>query len=286
MARDHPAGAPVTAPTVTQVRANERVDFSVRVHGSGPGLLYLHGFGGLACGDFLDLLGRSHTVYAPEMPGVGGSTGLDEVRSTWELALAYHDLLQLLDLPEVAVVGHSVGGMIAAELAALWPSSVNRLALVSPMGLFVESSPGDDPFALLPTEWCQFFADQDSTVARRFADPDGSIDERVTLLVDRATAAEAAAKFLFPIPDRGLSRRLYRVTAPTLLAAGGLDTFVPAGVVEAFRSGIPHAQVSTVPEAGHMLPLEEPVQLSKILDAFLGSVVPARHPAAEGGARA
>ncbi|MPZ73648.1 MAG: alpha/beta fold hydrolase [Nitriliruptorales bacterium] len=262
-----------------QIRANDRVSFSVQTQGSGPPVLYLHGFGGLACVDFLNLLAAEHTVYAPEMPGVGESSGLHDLRDTWELVLAYQDLLDALGLEDVVVVGHSVGGMIAAELAANAPGSVRELVLVSPMGVFVETAPGRDPFALLPSEWCLLFADQESETAQRFADPEGTIDERVEILVDRATAAEAAAKFLFPLPDRGLARRLYRIRARTLIVAGELDTVVPVENVERFRTGISNAEVRAVADAAHMLPLERPELLAETVAGFLAGT------AASGGER-
>src|SRR6266516_4498551 len=99
------------------IPANDRVTFQVKVGGQGDPLVFLHGAGGLLWDPFLDALSERYTVYAPAMPGTANSTGLENVRDLWDLCLSYYDLFDKLGLDTPDVVGHSLGGMVAAELA-------------------------------------------------------------------------------------------------------------------------------------------------------------------------
>ena len=96
--------------------------FSVEmeVTGKGEPLLFLHGAGGLTGADpFLEDLGRNFKVYAPHLPGYGESTGGEHIDDVIDAALFYHELMDELKIPSANIVGHSMGGMLAAEVAAL-----------------------------------------------------------------------------------------------------------------------------------------------------------------------
>src|SRR3954470_6509782 len=84
-----------------------RVQTRVQVRGSGEPVVFLHGAGGLLWDPFLDDLAERHTVYAPEHPGSGESTGLEHLEGIWELVLYYYELFDQLGLRSPAVVGHS-----------------------------------------------------------------------------------------------------------------------------------------------------------------------------------
>ena len=128
-------------------------DIKLRTDGSGEPLLFLHGAGGLRGWDpFLaDLAGR-YTVYAPAHPGFESSSGLEHVDDVLDLVVYYNDLLDALNIESMHVVGHSMGGMIAAELAALSPHRVRRLVLANPVGLWLENHPVADFFAMTPDQ--------------------------------------------------------------------------------------------------------------------------------------
>ena len=143
--------------------ARERLGaFDVRVWsaGSGSPLLYLHGYEqhpGAAA--FLTALARTHEVRAPEHPGYGESTGFEQLYDVIDVALYYRRLIESWNKGPVDVVGHSLGGMFAAELAALSPHLVRRLVLVDAYGLWLDDSPMPDPFALSSKDlesakWC------------------------------------------------------------------------------------------------------------------------------------
>ena len=103
--------------------------------GSGPDLVYLHGAGGVTAQDpFLAELAKSHHVYAPLIPGYGDSEECGEIRDMLDFTLHSWDVVEALCLKDPILVGHSMGGMIAAEMAAIAPNDVSGLALICRRG--------------------------------------------------------------------------------------------------------------------------------------------------------
>ena len=101
---------------------------------------------------FLDALAEKHHVYAPLIPGYGDSEECPEIRDMLDFTLHTWDVVEALGLKDPILVGHSMGGMIAAEMAAVAPNDVSRLALICPAGLWVDDHPIADIFAMLPFE--------------------------------------------------------------------------------------------------------------------------------------
>jgi pimeloyl-ACP methyl ester carboxylesterase len=238
--------------------------------GDGPPIVFLHGGGGLVPNDPLLLtLAGSHSVYAPLAPGFADLADLDEIRDVHELAMHYDDLFEALGLDGVPVIGHSFGGMTAAELAAHVPKRVSKLVLIAPVGLWNDAYPVTDFFAALPHELPGLlFADTSHPAAQAMAPADGEPD--VEALVPIVRGMTTLAKFLWPIPDRGLARRLRRITAPTLVVWGEKDTLAPVQYADDFVSGIPDARKTVFPDAGHMVTLEALGEVSSAIDDFLG----------------
>src|SRR5262249_6523447 len=98
----------------------EQITTHVKVAGHGPPVVFLHGAAGLAWDAFLDTLAEHHTVYAPEHPGttVGNPNSINYLDNLWDLVLYYYEVFDRLGLTSVPIIGHSFGGMVAAELAA------------------------------------------------------------------------------------------------------------------------------------------------------------------------
>src|SRR5215831_3283467 len=122
----------------------------VQVHraGQGPTVVWLHGPHGVRKTDpVIAELAKRYSVVAPVAPGFNNVDELDEIRDVHDLALHYDDVLEALGLDGVALVGHSFGAMIAAELAAHVPRRVARLILISPFGLWRDDKPVADLFA-------------------------------------------------------------------------------------------------------------------------------------------
>jgi pimeloyl-ACP methyl ester carboxylesterase len=235
--------------------------------GEGSPLLFLHGAGGVGAWDgVLPALAREYHVYAPLLPGFGRSTGLELLDDQWDLFLHGFDVLEALGLERPYVVGESMGGWLAAEMAALRPKEIGRLALVAPLGLWRDDAPVVDLFGHVTHELAPFlFHDQSCPTAQLMlgvsalmSDKDDRTEEQVELLLGFARGARTAAKFLFPIPERGLERRLHRITAPTLIVWGAEDRLVPPSYAKLFGERIPKARVTTIERAGHLIGAERP----------------------------
>jgi pimeloyl-ACP methyl ester carboxylesterase len=232
--------------------------------GSGPDLVFLHGAGGVTADDpFLKALADKHHVYAPLIPGYGDSDEAPEIRDMLDFTLHSWDVVEALGLKDPILVGHSMGGMIAAEMAAVAPNEVSRLALIAPAGLWDDAHPVADIFATLPFEMPQLlFHDAEAgaailTAGRDVEDP-GFLQ---AYLVTNARQLGMAGRILFPIPERGLSQRLYRIKAKTVVIWGDSDRLIPPTYAHAFKKGIAGARLVSIPEAGHMLILEKTAQV-------------------------
>src|SRR5437868_5358747 len=126
-----------------------RFDVEMEMCGSGEPLLYLHGAGGLIGVDpFLESLGKDFKVIAPHLPGYGDSTGGELIEDVVDACLFYHQLMDELGIASAHVVGHSMGGMLAGELAALDVHRVKKLVLVNAAGFWLDQHPIPDVFAM------------------------------------------------------------------------------------------------------------------------------------------
>ena len=241
-------------------------DFQAEVlrSGAGPPLLYLHGaIGQKGWAPFLDRLAQDFTVYAPFIPGYSNSTGLEHLDDVFDLTLYHLALMDALGLDWAHLVGHFLGGMISADMAATAPSNVGRLVLVAPAGLWRDDAPVADFLAMNSAELEQhLWAGRQNPAS---AEMEAAERAPELLLPERVQDLTAAGKFLWPIPDRGLKRRAYRIKAPTLILWGDEDRFAPPVYAQDFSRLIRGSEVVLMPNAGHLLMLEHP-------DAFAGAV--------------
>ncbi|MDA1258505.1 MAG: alpha/beta hydrolase [Chloroflexi bacterium] len=258
-------------------------DFQVDVleGGSGDPLLYLHGVAGLEWTPLLEGLANGHTVIAPRTPGFGESTGTEKLHDIHDLTFFYLDLLDELGLDNLPIVGHSLGGMFAAELAATQPARFSHVALAAPFGLWNDASPVIDLFSVsLPELAAAMYADVKSEVAvaiatapqARMTEVDPATDAgqaTIGYLVERSKSMSTAAKYLWPIPNRGLSKRLHRVRQPALVIWGESDGIIPPGYAERFASQMPNAAVHVVPDAAHMVVDEQPNHVVGLIESLL-----------------
>jgi pimeloyl-ACP methyl ester carboxylesterase len=241
--------------------------------GSGAPVVFFHSAGGLLRDNaFLDQLAQRYHVFAPEWPGYGDSTGEELLEDMLDWALHGWDLVEALGLSRPHLVGHSMGGMIAAEMAAIAPGDLDRLVLVGAAGLWIEEHPIPDIFALLPGQLIELlFQDplRGQALLTGGADfSDMEVFKEFYLGQQRRLAM--AGKILFPIPNRRVSKRLYRVTAKTLVLWGGSDKLIVPAYAERWGRLIPGATVELVPDAGHMLPYEQPAAFVGAVSRFLG----------------
>jgi pimeloyl-ACP methyl ester carboxylesterase len=245
----------------------------LRSGGHGEPLLYLHGVLGLGDTEtFLAELAQNFTIYAPSHPGFGTSTGLDHIDDIFDLVVYYNDFLDALELESVHVVGHSLGGMFAAEFAALCPQRVRKLILVSPLGLWDDRHPVVDFFALRSADYpAAFWSDPKCAAATAMhgiaADREGQLEA----FLSRMQSLGSAGKFLWPIPDRGLKKRIHRITARTHIVWGADDRLTPVHYAQTFQQLIPGATTAILQKCGHLPMYEDCASFTGAVREFLHS---------------
>lgn len=245
-----------------RVTTRRGIEGEIRVGGSGPDLVWFHGTGGIGSDEaLLTLLTASYTVHAPIWPGYGVDETETEIETMLEFALHGWDLVDALGLDSAPILaGHSMGAMIAAEMATLAPRDLRELILLAPAGLWDDDFPVPDIFAMLPFEMAEVLfhdpiaGEKILTAGSDFGD-DKALGE---FMVNRARQLGTAGKILFPIPNRGIARRLYRITAPTRIIWGESDRLYPPHYADLWTAAIADAGLSTISKAGHMLGAEQP----------------------------
>jgi pimeloyl-ACP methyl ester carboxylesterase len=228
--------------------------------GSGPVIGFLAGYGGLPRWiPFLDHLAETRTVIVPSLPGFpGGDRGHVVLDSHLDWVLAVRQLIETSGL-----LG-AVGASMAAEVAAIWPDAVRRLALIAPFGLYDEADPPADPWAqhgdAIPVLMC---ADPALWNALK-AQPDGA--NSIEWPIEQVRATEAAARIFWPMGNTRLEKRLPLIKAPTLLLWGEKDRVMPFSYAERFaaRLGGPH-ETKTIPGAGHLAELDCPRDVAEAI---------------------
>lgn len=241
--------------------------------GKGEPLLWLHGAGGMNRGWTPDLaaLAESYDVIVPVHPGWDDTTGLEEIDDIHDMAFYLQDLAEALGLERFNLGGHSIGAMFAAELAAARPDLVKKLVLTSPVGLWMDESPVTDLFILLPNELPGvLFGDLTNPIIGELFKPPADEDELAATMYMQLANFSAAGKFLWPIPDKGLKKRLHRITSPTLIIWGDQDKLVPPAYGPLFQSKIAKSNLVNIKGSGHMVPLENTPEFANEVKTFLG----------------
>ena len=231
--------------------------------GSGPKLGFLAGFGGLPRWvPFLDELARNRTVIVPSLPGFpGGDRAHATLDTHLDWLLATHELLMKAELDGADLAGSSVGASMAAEMAALWPASVRRLALIAPFGLFDDTEPPTDPWAqrgdAVPGLMC---ADPEIWKALK-AVPEGA--NSIEWPIEQTRANEAAARIFWPLGNTKLEKRLKLIQAPTLLVWGEKDAIMPRSYAAKIAKSISgKSETKVIAGAGHLAELDKPAEVA------------------------
>lgn len=251
---------------------NNGVTTQVTKGGSGPPLVYLHSATGEA--DWLpihDDLARDHTVYIPAHPGFALSTGLDRIRDMADLAWHYVDLWRELELDQADVIGFSLGGWIAMELALLRPRLIRRLVLMNSAGIHVEGAP-----------IAEVFTDDFERLKRlAFHRPDcpgadlifpASFDDPKAMLFLRAREATARVGWNPYLHNPKLAGHLHRITCPCLVLWGKHDRVVPLAHGEFLARHLPSARLEVFDDCGHMLMMESPRPFVESVRRFLDPI--------------
>jgi pimeloyl-ACP methyl ester carboxylesterase len=251
--------------------------------GSGAPLVYLHGFmdvHGLKPDftAFHERLAGVGRLIAPAHPGVGRSDENLDIVAMEDVVFHYLEVLDALELTRFDLVGHGVGGWIAAELAARHPEKVARLALIGAMGLFVPGQPTGDIFMMAqPSDGGSnvslrelLFRDPKDALANALVpDGRGDLDEEVR----RYQMLRFGSWVGFKPPyfyNRALTNRLHRIAAPSLVIWGERDRMVPIAHGKRYAELLPGCTgLKTVKDAGHSVVAEQPEAAAELVAEFL-----------------
>jgi pimeloyl-ACP methyl ester carboxylesterase len=245
------------------------VALRVTEKGEGHPFLLLHGGGGpLTVTGFADLLAaqRPARFMIPTHPGFGGTPRPDSLAGVPGLAALYIALLADLGLRDVTVIGNSIGGWIAAEMALLDTNRISSFVLVDAVGIEVPGHPIADFFSLTPKQVAELsYHDPD-----RFGiDPSKLSQEALKVMAgNRATLAVYAGASMH---EAGLAERLAGVTTPTLVVWGESDRIADVDYGRAFADAIPGARFQLLRDTGHLPRIESPGQLLEVVWAFAES---------------
>ncbi len=258
----------MTTHTVT-VPGLGAVPVTVTERGAGRPFLLLHGGAGPQSVDGLaDLLAASGRVLVPVHPGFGGTPRPEGLDSMAGLARVYAALLDELGLDGVTVVGNSIGGWIAAEIALLGSPRVSGVVLVDAAGLRLDDHPAADFFSLTMAQVADL----------SYYEPDKfRIDvDRLPEAARAAMAGNRAALATYGGPqmaDPGLLGRLGAIRVPVLVVWGEADRMIPVEHGQAYAAGIPGARLLVIPRAGHLPQLETPGELVQAVQEFAAARV-------------
>jgi pimeloyl-ACP methyl ester carboxylesterase len=254
--------------------------------GQGAPLVYLHGAGDLGdWGPALSLLARDFTVYRPDHPGFGHSDDDPSVDSVLDLAFAYLDLFDRLGLDRPSLVGVSLGGWIAAQIAVLDPGRTAKLVLVDAAGLRAEVAT-PDTFTLSPLQQAELLYHQPEIRAVGVAAAEKLTDDPVLFqryLRNRMATAHLAWNPYFHDPK--LPGRLHRRTAPVLVVWGAQDRILPVEYAHRWAEALDTASPGTaspgtvrleiIDASGHLPPVEQPDTFAALVREFLLGQEPA-----------
>ena len=243
---------------------------TVRRSGSGAPLVYMHAAGPPSWDEVHDLLAKDFEVIQPHHPGWPGSEGFDHLDDVIDLALYYLDLLDAMGLKDINLVGTSLGGMFAAEVAALGPQYVSKLVLAAPAGLWLDDAMPLDFFSASPADLAKAMWHDPEAAAARMpkTDPDDR-EAQNRAIVERQMALSSATKFVWPIWDKGLKKRIHRIKAPTLLIWGESDGLNPPVYGPEFQRLIPGSRLEVMKETAHAPMIEKPGEFAALVTGFL-----------------
>jgi pimeloyl-ACP methyl ester carboxylesterase len=245
------------------------IDLEVFEAGQGCPLIFLHsGQGYDPWQGFAAQLAANRRLIAPSHPGFGKSSLPNWIDSIDDIAYLYLELADRLDVAKADIVGCSIGGWIAAEMASKTPERVGRLVLIGPPGVKVGSPDKLDIPDL-------FAMPQDEVNKLIYRDPAGMAPDQTKIADDELNVVfrnrESLALLTWEpwMHNPKLKHRLHRVKAPSLFVRGEHDGLISAEYLSAYARLLPNATTLTIAGAGHLPHLEQPQALAAAIFSFL-----------------
>jgi len=228
-------------------------------------MIYLFGLAGPTTDPSPGVLGaltNGDEVIVPDIPGFDGRGGFKPPADYLGWLSLVWDALDATGALPCPVIGASLGGMLAADLAVLRPEAVTKLVLMGPLGMWDDEHPGADPFGVpmaerLPLLFSGGVPDAFTTTFAAF--------EGMEQQIARYLVTIAAASMVWPIPDHGLSHRIHRLHTPSLLLWGEEDRVAPSAMAPRW----PAQRTVVVPGAGHLLEWDAPEAVSAEIRKFV-----------------
>jgi pimeloyl-ACP methyl ester carboxylesterase len=252
------------------------VDVHAWVGGHGAPLLVLHGAGGnRGWTRSMARIAERFTVWAPTHPGFGTSGDAEWMEGVDDLARFYLWFIDAAGLGRPHVLGHSIGGWTAAEMAVMSPGSIDRLVLVAPVGLKPEVGEILDVFFYTPPQLRELTVHDPKTIPEweeLFTRPPTPAEQEIALRNREMTARLTWKPYMH---NPRLAQFLPRVTNPTLVVWGREDRIVPVVCGEQYRRLLPNATLKVLEGCGHLPPIEQPDVYAKLVSDFLGGSIPA-----------
>ena len=242
--------------------------------GEGEPVGYLAGLKGMPTWfPFLDELAKHHRVVVPSLPGFPGGApeGFRDLDDQLDWVGATLDLLEKAGLAGADLIASSFSGMLAADVAALAPGFVKRLVLIGPWGLYDTTDPGVDYFARTEQEQAELLSGDPARIEAALAAP-ADADPMGWTIETFHRVNEAAARVSWPFGDRGLRKRLHRITAPTLVVWGEADKVLPPSYAKRYEAGITGpTRTAILPGVAHDCVIDAPQESARHVLSFLGS---------------
>jgi pimeloyl-ACP methyl ester carboxylesterase len=270
---DKKGNSMTTATPATAATRTETFDHGLTItfteRGEGPRLLVLHGGAGpMSVARFAETMSATHRVLTPTQPGFAGTVRPDGFRNIEDVAQTYIELLDRHDLKNVLVVGHSMGGWVAAEMAARAGDRLRGIVLVGAGGFVVEGESCADVFALTPQQLSALSYHDPVTYG---IDPSKMSPEQKA-----GMAANFAALAVYGrernMQDPTLRGRLASVTTPALVIWGASDRVVTPAYGRAYASAFPNGRFELIEKCGHLPQFEQPARLLELVHSFDASL--------------
>jgi pimeloyl-ACP methyl ester carboxylesterase len=248
------------------------VDTVIKVIGEGPAVLCLHGAATIEGHEWARGLADRFKLYLPFHPGFGESGPAPHVRGMQDLVIHYLRLIAALRLDRPHLVGHSMGGWMATEIAAVAGERFGRLVLNAPAGLNHPEHRGVDPSTVPPQEMPSYLAHRTNVAARYF--PGGSLApplEQFVATRQREGEALANIRKAHGMGHPNLRRWLSRIPNETLIFWGEKDRVAVPTQADIWAKAIPNARIHIVPDVGHFAMQEDPSCVAVIGDFLAGA---------------
>jgi pimeloyl-ACP methyl ester carboxylesterase len=236
--------------------------------GKGAPVLFLHGArGATSWTPFMHKLAERYDLIVPEHPGYGGSDTPEWLDNVGDLAYFYLDLIKSLGLTDVLVIGNSLGGWIATEIAVRNTAAIKSLVLIAPAGIYVQGVQRGDIFLWNHAQTTRnLFHDQ--SIAERLLATEPTESEIDLMLKNNLMTAKLTWAPRLYNPD--LCKWMHRIDVPTQIIWGDDDKLIPVAYADAFQKLIPGSRMQVVKNCGHLPHIEKADETLAVIAEFEG----------------